>query len=149
VTELPSYRKILVATDGSDTADLAVLHAISLARQTGATLVATAVVDTHAAFGAGIHRDDVVREELADARRAVERVEGLAREHGVAVLADVAEGRTGDTIVELAAEHDADLIFVGSHGQGNLADVILGSVSQHVLRHARAPVCIVRPAHSA
>ena len=40
------------------------------------------------------------------------------------------------------------MIVLGSQGQGALADIFLGSVSQHVLRCASAPVCIVRPAHS-
>lgn len=80
------------------------------------------------------------------------------RSGGAAVLQDVIE-QGGDGVelaprlVEgsavtalLAASEDADLVVVGSHGHGPLARLLLGSVTQRVLQHARCPVVVVRAA---
>jgi nucleotide-binding universal stress UspA family protein len=48
-------------------------------------------------------------------------------------------------LVEEAEEANADLIVIGSHGQGAISDILLGSVSQYMVHHAAAPVLIVRP----
>jgi nucleotide-binding universal stress UspA family protein len=61
---------------------------------------------------------------------------------GVRVEERLAEGPAGDALVAAAA--DADLLVVGSHGRGGLAAALLGSVSQHVVKHAPCPVVIVR-----
>ena len=48
-------------------------------------------------------------------------------------------------IVGEAERLGADLFVVGSHGQGALLDIILGSVSLYVVHHCHIPVCVVRP----
>jgi nucleotide-binding universal stress UspA family protein len=63
---------------------------------------------------------------------------------GVRIEQRLVEGPPGDVLAAAAA--DADLIVVGSHGRGGLAAALLGSVSQHVVRHASCPVVIVRGA---
>lgn len=145
MTEFPHYDKILLATDGSDTAQLATRHAVALARQAGAALIAAYAVDTHAAFLGGIHRDEVLHELRQDGRRALAAVVELAREAGVEVHTELSEGRPGEVIVGEAGRAEADLIVLGSYGQGRLANILLGSVSQYVLHHAHVPVCVVRP----
>lgn len=146
MAELPQYRRILLATDGSDTAAAAARHGVALARQAGAALTVVYAVDTHLAFRLGIHRDEAIREMREDGTRALEATAALAREAGVEVDLEVCEGRPGEAIVDQIERSGSDLIVLGSHGQGALADVLLGSVSQYVLHHAYVPVCIVRPA---
>jgi nucleotide-binding universal stress UspA family protein len=51
-------------------------------------------------------------------------------------------------ILDLAAEHDARAIVVGSRGQGGLTDVLLGSVPGRVIHHADRPVLVVRTKRS-
>jgi nucleotide-binding universal stress UspA family protein len=63
---------------------------------------------------------------------------------GVRVDQRLVEGPAGDVLVAAAA--DAELVVVGSHGRSGLAAALLGSVSQHVVRHAPCPVVIVRSA---
>jgi nucleotide-binding universal stress UspA family protein len=145
VAALPQYRKILLATDGSTSAALAACHALALAHQTGATLGALYVVDTHLAFTEGIYQHEAIRELKQDGQRALATIAAQAREAGVEAATHLVEGRPGETIISTSESLSADLIVVGSHGQGAVADILLGSVSQHVIHHAQVPVCVVRP----
>jgi nucleotide-binding universal stress UspA family protein len=61
------------------------------------------------------------------------------------VTTEIVDGRPGQAVVHEAVRQRADLLVLGSHGQGGLADVLLGSVSMYVVHHAHVPVCIVRP----
>jgi nucleotide-binding universal stress UspA family protein len=79
------------------------------------------------------------REALAQA--LVER----GREEGVAVSFLVWDGDPGDMIVSAAEAEHADMVIVGSHGRGAVGRLFLGSVSEHVVRHAPCPVLVVRP----
>ena len=53
-------------------------------------------------------------------------------------------GDPGESIVEAAEAEDVDLILVGAHRRGPIARFLMGSVSEHVARHAPCPVLIVR-----
>jgi nucleotide-binding universal stress UspA family protein len=82
-------------------------------------------------------------------KRTVERAAALER-RGVSLSVEGVTGhyRTGGAaqqIVQLAAEVDADLIVVGTHGRKGVKRVLLGSVAASVLRLARCPVFVVRP----
>jgi nucleotide-binding universal stress UspA family protein len=145
VAELPQYRKILLATDGSEQAGLAVRHGVALARQTGASLKAMYVVNTHLAFSLGIHQDEALRELRRDGERALAAVGQLAGSVGLEVETELCEGHPGQVIIREAEQWGTDLIVLGSHGQGALSDIFLGSVSQYVVHHAHVPVCVVRP----
>jgi nucleotide-binding universal stress UspA family protein len=143
--QLPHYRTILLATDGSEQAALAVRHALGIARRTGARLIVLFVVDSHLAFMLGVHKDEAIHELNEDGRRVLAAVAEQAREAGVEVETHLGEGRPGEVIIREAGQLAADIIVMGSHGQGALADILLGSVSQYVVHHADIPVCIVRP----
>lgn len=144
-TELPRYANILLATDGSSQADGATRHAVALARLSGATLTVLYVVDTHLAFTLGMLRQEAINELREDGRRALASAGDAARQAGVEHHVVRGEGRPGEAIIAEAKRTDADLIVMGSHGQGALTDLLLGSVSQHVVQHASVPVCIVPP----
>jgi len=68
-----------------------------------------------------------------------------ARARGVDADCVIWEGAAGEAIVAAAASAGADLIVVGSHRRSGLGRMLLGSVSDHVVRNAPVPVLVVRP----
>ena len=63
------------------------------------------------------------------------------------ISSNVEVGRPAELIVDIAAEWNADLIVVGSHGHGFWGRMLLGSVSDAVVHHAPCSVLVVRPEH--
>jgi nucleotide-binding universal stress UspA family protein len=149
VTNLPEFKKILVATDGSELADRAVGYALALARQTGAALSALYVVDADAAFRSGIHESDAMDQQRQDGRAALQAAVARGREAGVEVEPHLRDGSPGSCVLAEARRLSADVIVLGSYGAGGLMEALLGSVSRHILQHAEVPVLVVRPAKRA
>jgi nucleotide-binding universal stress UspA family protein len=136
--------RVLLATDLSPTSELATDWAFDLARQNDATLLIVSVIDPRELRlpGGGFRlRVDQVRERReANAQRLVQR----GRAIGIPVTFLVWTGEPGESIVEAARSENADVILVGAHSRGALGRLLMGSVSEHVARHAPCPVLIVR-----
>jgi nucleotide-binding universal stress UspA family protein len=145
MVELPTYRTILFATDGSDYAALAERHALALAVVTGARIEGIYVVDSRVASQFGVLTHEVLEALKTYGQQALDGLAQRARQVGIRVGTHLLEGRAGPTIIGEAERLGADLLVVGSHGQGALADMILGSVSLYVVHHSHIPVCVVRP----
>jgi len=135
-------KQILVATDGSESAQDAVSQAIELARSTGAKLVVAYV--RHAplpVLGEPVYQRSLSRElRLAQDTTALAATRACGA--GVNVEVEVVEGDPAERILELARIRNVDLIVVGSRKLGALAGALLGSVSREILRHADRPVLI-------
>ena len=127
-------RRILIATDGSHSAKEAVSTGIDLAAERSAPVTFVHVVSDPA--GPPFHEDEVA---LAAALE-------LAVQNGLDAEFIVISGNTADEIVAYADTIDADLIVVGSRGRDAVEGRRLGSVSDAILREARRPVLVVRPA---
>lgn len=143
---LPDIRRILLGTDLGHTSELATDRAFDLARRHGATLLVVSVIDPNdlrqQTGRVGI-RWDQVRDGRHDAAQAlVER----GRAIGVPVSFLVWTGDPGESIVSAAEAENVDLVVVGTHGRGTIGRLLLGSVSDHVVRNAPCPVLVVRPA---
>jgi len=67
------------------------------------------------------------------------------RERLHAVTAVRSSGAAAAAIVEYAKQTHVDVIVVGTHGRGPVAHFFMGSVAEHVVRHAPCPVLVVRP----
>ena len=138
-------RKLLLATDLTEASAAATDQALELASRLGASLLAVSVIDPGALqlpggrFRARVDQVRERREQLAQA--LVER----GREQGLAVSFLVWTGDPGDMIVEAAEAEQADMVLVGSHGRGPVGRLLLGSVSEFVVRNAPCPVLVVRP----
>jgi nucleotide-binding universal stress UspA family protein len=144
-----SARMLLLATDLSDASASATEEAFDLAGRLGARILAVSVIDPGSLllpggrFRARVDQVRARREQLAQA--LVER----GRAEGVEVSFLVWTGDPGDVIVDAAAAEHADMVLVGSHGRGVVGRFLLGSVSEHVVRHAPCPVLVVRPRETA
>ena len=72
------------------------------------------------------------------------QVARLLGRHGVSPSRVVKVGSAGETISKLASSGKFDLVVMGSHGHGALANLVMGSVATQVLAHCRVPVLLVR-----
>lgn len=134
---MDTVHPILVAYDGSPDADLALRWAGEEARATRAGLHVVVV-------------DDVVTSPwgLEVAHRGEEVLAGAGAALSDVVPDVVLETRVGHVMEELLhASKSASMVVVGSRGHGRAGDLLIGSVSQHLARHATCPVAVVRPAH--
>jgi nucleotide-binding universal stress UspA family protein len=138
--------RILVATDGSREAELALTTAADLAKSTDSELHVLHVGEVPLVYHPERHAYRAVYEEhekeaqqLLEAQ--VQRIEGASATEAQAHLRI---GRADEEIVELAQSIEAGLIVMGSRGHGRLRRALVGSVSESVVRHAHCPVTIVR-----
>lgn len=144
--------QILVPTDGSDVAGAAAATAVDLAAAVGAELHVLHVIDAEA-IGFVEPSDLDVEEIRSSLRREGERwtdaVAELAREAGVAVETEVRVGIPDEVIRQVAVETGADLVAMGTHGRSGVGRLLLGSVTERVLRGSSVPVLAVPPADAA
>ena len=142
-------KSILLATDGSPSADAATREAIELAAGLHVPLTVVSVAHAELPFVGyyGYAYADVITELREIQRQHVEHVLGLVRERaaaaGVAGETVALEGVPGEEICKAAHERGARLIVVGAHGWGRIGRMIHGSVSEYVVHHADAPVLVV------
>lgn len=142
-------KSIMLATDGSPSAEDATREAIELARDLHAPLTVVSVAHAELPFSGyyGYAYVDVVTELREAQRKHVARTLATVRERataaGVAGETVALEGMPGEEICTAAKERDVRLIVVGAHGWGRMGRFLHGSVSEHVLHHADAPVLVV------
>jgi nucleotide-binding universal stress UspA family protein len=143
--------RILVATDGSARAEVAIDLVASIDWPSPSTIhVVEAVSSGLAVFGGPWPPvppvdtsafDDAIRAEAqTHLDAAAERLAASDR----TIEASIASGRAADVITSIAADREADLIVVGSRGHGTLESMLLGSVSAEVVDRAHVPVLVAR-----
>jgi nucleotide-binding universal stress UspA family protein len=144
---------ILLATDGSEEAQLAATTAADLARSTGSELHVVHVGHMppilYESPGAWTLDPDLQgrmgeRAEEGARTKLEEQVQRVREAGGEVVEAHARLGRPDAEIVRLAEELGAGLIVLGSRGLGPLRSALMGSVSQSVVQHAHCPVLVVR-----
>lgn len=142
------YRKIMVATDGSEPVKKAVDTAVEIAKLSGAKLYAVYIVAS-GGYTVGHPRDigweRAMRESLsAEGTEATAYVETIGKAANVEVESILREGSPAHEIVNFAEENDIDLIVMGTLGRTGLQKILLGSVAQNVVRHSRKAVLVVK-----
>jgi len=138
------YDAILFPTDGSDAAETALDAAIAAADAHDATLHVLYVADTNQPSLANIQGEvtDVLEGEGRD---IVDDAAGRARNAGVDTVAEVVQGGPSRTICEYVDDRGIDLVVMGTRGSRDIERIILGSVTERVVRNGAAPVLVVPP----
>jgi len=138
------YETILVPVDGSAPSDAAADHAITLARDAGATLSVLSAVDIHALESAKLDAAELVERYEAEAEKHVDAVADRARDAGVDVQTAVIRGAPYRVILDRIDAVGADLVVMGSHGRRGVERYLLGSTTERVLRLSSVPVLVIR-----
>jgi nucleotide-binding universal stress UspA family protein len=148
-----NLQRILVPTDFSDHSRSALRYGAAFAHKFGAEVYLLHVfqelaVSQPEAVTVGSPIVAPLEQFLAAARTSLERLIREGNLAGVQVHPEVRAGVPFDEIVQFAADKNIDLIVMGTHGRGWLAHVLLGSVTEKVVRRAPCPVLTVRhPEH--
>ena len=144
------FDRIVVGTDGSETATEAVRTSIELAKLTDARLeIVSAYEPVPQARlkeeGEGISGDvQHVINPREDVQFVLDKAAGEAKKAKVNVVTHPREGDPADAILDVAEENKADLILVGNKGMTGARRFLLGSVPNNISHHAPCGVMIVR-----
>ena len=143
------FKKIMVATDGSQTSIRTAELAVDLARLSGGSIIAIYVVDVYrlahlpgyAAFPSLSSR--LMELMLREGELAISEVENMACDEGVPFDSIIAEGDPSQDIIKRSHKSGADLLVLGRIGRSDLEKILLGCVAEKVVRHSKIPVLIV------
>jgi nucleotide-binding universal stress UspA family protein len=126
-------KRILLATDGSRFSDAAGTAAAKIA--TMSRLPVTVVSAVRPSFSP---------ERAAEARQAAQRMQESLASRGIEADQTVLDGEPNHLIVSAAAERDADLIVIGTHGRTGWERLVVGSVAESVISATTVPVLAVK-----
>jgi nucleotide-binding universal stress UspA family protein len=145
------YRKILIATDGSERSIKSSRHGIKLAKSLGSDVLVIYVINEMAISSViatlirkGSSEEDLRKTLKASAEKIVMEVAKMGEASGVRVESLIREGDPASRILDVARIEGVDLILMGSHGEGGITKRLIGSVAQKVLNWSDTPVMIVR-----
>jgi len=145
------FKRILMATDGSEASDHAARIAVDLARLHGASLTALYVVDPYPFLGMGevnpLGFDAYMAAARDQAAQAHARILEACKAGGADVPVEmrvVEDVAVLEGILRTAREQQCDLVVIGSHGRTGLARVMLGSVAAKVVAQSPVPVLVAR-----
>src|SRR5262249_1826557 len=139
------YRHILIPTDGPELAEHGGTHGVALAKSVGAKVSVIFVIEPFpemtGRFLETLARYVELRKEQA--RSALDRAANAAKEAGVSCeTIQVENTQPHQGIIAAAKDKGCDLIVMSSHGRSGLSMVLIGSVTNKVLTHAKPPVLV-------
>lgn len=143
---LQQYKKIMVAVDGSDEAELAFKKAVNVARRNESILLLTHVIDTRA-FQTVSSFDGMLAEQATEmAKKTLESYVEFAKENGVTTVETTIEYGSPKPIIakQVPQDRGVDLIMLGATGLNAVERLFIGSVSEYVIRNASCDVLVVR-----
>lgn len=136
------WNRILLATDGSEYSRNATTRAIELAREHGGELKVVTVLDMPAEYYSDA--TGFIEKLREGAKDLLSDVAKQALGAGVKVDCVLREGKSYKAILDVAKEHGSGLIVVGSKGLTGLQRLLMGSVTERVIGHAKCPVLVVK-----
>lgn len=139
--------KILIPTDGSEAALLAVHHALALVRHgLQAHFVVANVQETASLYELVVAHDPAVLQSVNEeaGRDLMRPAVALLQAAGQAVEQDVATGDPAQMLVDMVERHGCDAVVLSARGMGSLRSALLGSVSHALLQSSPVPVTVVQ-----
>lgn len=138
-----SRRKILFATDYSASSEMALKHSLAYAKmQDASILVAHVLSIPSSASGEGMLHDGARFDNAETAERKLKEVADSIRD--IPCETRLLRGEPAEQILRLADEEGVDLIAMGTVGRTGLSRLLMGSVAEQVVRHAKCPVLTVK-----
>lgn len=142
-------RNVLVGYDGSENADLALRYAIDVAQRGNARLTVMSVVPdpgsaTYASWMTAANVAELERDMTDQVARTLDAA--IARvPDDLPVTKVLGHGHAGPALLQHVEAGGCDLVVVGTRGRGAMRSLLLGSVSEHLIRHSPVPVVVVPP----
>ncbi|MCC7558211.1 MAG: universal stress protein [Methanobacteriaceae archaeon] len=146
------YKKILLPTDGSENAQRAGKHAISIADTYRADIIVLNVIDTYYVQSLALpnFREDLRAELRLEGKKAVKKFVDQLEESqcngyckNINLTTKIKDGKPHQVILETILEEGIDLVVMGASGRHGLDRVMIGSVTDRVIREAKCPVMVV------
>jgi nucleotide-binding universal stress UspA family protein len=148
------YKKIMIATDGSDCSRLATDKGIELARLSGGTVYAVHVISTAYLsmdgdyfMGMNPYWESIHEALKKQGQQAVDYIKGLGEIKGIKVESILLEGNSSEELIRYADEEKMDIVIMGTLGKTGLDRILIGSVAGTLVRHSKVPVMVVRKKH--
>ncbi len=142
------FKKIMVATDGSELVKQAVKSAVEIAKLSETKLYTVHVI----ALGSHsiLHSLDekwkkkMKKQFIMKGEKATAYIEDVGKAVNIEVKSVIIEGSPANEIIDFTEKNDIDLIVMGTHEKTELQRFLIGSVAENVIRHSRKPVLIVK-----
>jgi len=149
------FTKILYPTDFSDVSRKAMEYVKKLAEAGAKEVVVTHVIDEReiVSFGVGVpwlaknmeKAEAELRKEMKiKAQKDLDTIESELRKLGFNVKIRLESGSPFRGILRIEEEENVSAVVIGSHGKSNIKEMLLGSVSEHIIRHCKKPVLVVK-----
>jgi nucleotide-binding universal stress UspA family protein len=144
------FKKVVVGTDGSETATQAVRQAVELAKALGASMEIVSAYEPVPAQRLRQERRETPEElqwaisPREDVEATLQQAAQIARDAGLEATTHPRQGDPADAVLDVAEERGADLIVVGNKGMTGAKRFLLGSVPNKVSHHAPCSVLIIR-----
>jgi nucleotide-binding universal stress UspA family protein len=138
--------KLLVPVDGSENSLRALDHAIYLAKKASASVTAMNVIENPPTVYVESQKllNDLLANFRAESAKILDKCKQIAEKSDVRIETVIGEGDAASNIVGYAQKEDFDTIIIGRRGLGRFKEMVLGSISNKVLHHAKCTVMVVK-----
>jgi nucleotide-binding universal stress UspA family protein len=144
---MSKYKHILVPVDLSAASDAVILSAIDMGNALQAALHIIHVHKVHAGNlveGGMEDADALTTREATKLKKTLDEYITKYAKAGITMTTAIYSGEPYVEILQAADKTSADMIIMGTHGRTGVAHLVIGSVAENVLRHARVPVMAIR-----
>lgn len=133
--------KIMICYDGSDGAQRAMEKAIEIFKPMRPEVIILTVIEIP--LDATSHAEEAFAEWRRERQKVLDKATDWVVMHGLDVDAILAEGDPRTMIMDAIKVKSPDVVIIGKRGGGALKEIVLGSVSAYLTRHAKCPVLVI------